>query len=280
MQSKRIDFVFYVREIPFHSQTYYSLHALITKKAASFSNIVKMRVYILSILLISVCATFAVAHGGKKHKKDSTKAQTDSTEQMHGEHAQGDTVHHHDEEMKPDESKVTADLDDFPSLHPLIVHFAIVLIIIAAALQLLNVILLKKHLAWIITGILLVGFLAAWFASKNFHPHTHGISAHAKLVLEQHDKFADWTINTATIGLLMQIGYLILSHYWGKMKAVPVEGIDRGLRNYSRIAAVVIAAVLVTSAYFVSRAGHYGAQLVHIEGIGPQGKFLEMEHHH
>lgn len=239
-----------------------------------------MKSFILSILLLLVASAVVMAHEGKKHKKDSTNTQADSTEQMHAEHAQGDTVHHHDEAMTVDQSKVTADLNDFPSLHPLIVHFAIVLIIVAAALQLLNVILLKKYLAWIMAGVLVVGFLAAWFGSKNFHPHTHGISEHAKLVLEQHDKFADWTINSALIALVMQIGYLILSHYWGKMKAVPVEGIDNGLRKYSRIAAVLIAVVLVTSAYFVSRAGHYGAQLVHIEGIGPQGKFLEMEHHH
>lgn len=42
----------------------------------------------------------------------------------------------------------------------------------------------------------------------------------------------------------------------------------------------VVAVVLTMSAYAVLHVGHYGAQLVHIEGIGPQGKYLEMEHHH
>lgn len=224
-----------------------------------------------------VCATFAVAHGGKNHKKDST-AQTDTTKQ---EHVQEDTIHHHDDGMKPDESKVTADLDDFPSLHPLIVHFAIVLIIVAAALQLLNVFLLKKELAWIIAAILLIGFLAAWFASRNFHPHTHGLSKHAELVLGQHDKFADWTINTAMAALALQIIYLVvLLRYTRKMNTTPVEGIDGFAAKLNRISAVVIALVLLSSAYCVSRAGHYGSQLVHIEGVGPQGKFLEMEHEH
>lgn len=36
------------------------------------------------------------------------------------EHVAGDTVHHHDDRMEVDESKVTADLDDFPTLHPLL----------------------------------------------------------------------------------------------------------------------------------------------------------------
>lgn len=51
------------------------------------------------------------------------------------------------------EKKVTASLDDFPTLHPLIVHFAIVLLIVGAALQLVNVYFIKqnwneRHLPW------------------------------------------------------------------------------------------------------------------------------------
>jgi uncharacterized membrane protein len=216
---------------------------------------------IFSLLLLPIM--FAVAHGGKKHKKDSTKAQMDSTMNRgeDKEHMAGDTTQHHDEGMKVDESKVTADLDDFPTLHPLIVHFAIVLIIVAAGLQLLNLWLIKSEISWIVAGILLFGVLAAWFAAKNFHPHTHGISEHAKLVLDQHDKWADWTINSGFVALLLQIVNLFVF-------------------KTKRWAAVLVAIVLAVSAYSVSRAGHYGAQLVHIEGIGPQGKFLEMEHHH
>lgn len=238
-----------------------------------------MKIYFLSLLFLFMCTTFAVAHGGKKHKKDSTE-QADTTKQEHEEHVQGDTVRHHDEGMEPDESKVTADLDDFPSLHPLIVHFAIVLIIVAAALQLLNVFLLKEEFAWIIAVILLIGFFAAWFAAKNLHPHTHGLTKHAEMVLEQHDKFADWTINTAMGGLALQIIYLFLLKYNKAMTTAPVKGVDGFASKLSRITAVVIAMVLLSSAYCVSRAGHYGSQLVHIEGVGPQGKFLEMEREH
>lgn len=234
-----------------------------------------MKTYFLSLLLLFACCAISIAHGGKKHKKESTSVQVDSTKQ---EHLQGDTVHHHEEGMKVDQTKVTAELSDFPSLHPLIVHFAIVLIIIAAALQLLNLIILKKEIAWIIAGMLLIGFLAAWFASKNFHPHTHGISDHAKLVLEQHDKFADWTIYTVIVGLVLQILYIIFMRYRKMMDAIPVQGSSGFSSKVDRGFAVIVAIVLLSSAYCVSRAGHYGAQLVHIEGIGPQGKFLEMEH--
>jgi uncharacterized membrane protein len=204
--------------------------------------------------------SLVLAHGGKKHKKDSTKAPMDSTMKM-DEQQQGDTIRHHDDGMKADEAKVTADLSDFPTLHPLIVHFAIVLTMVAAGLQLFNVYFMKKEISWIVTAILLAGVLAAWFASKNFHPHTHGISEHAKQVLAQHDKWADWTVNSGIVALLLQLVNLFL--FKGK-----------------RWAAATVAIVLAVSAYSVARAGHYGAQLVHIEGIGPQGKYLEMEHEH
>lgn len=221
----------------------------------------KKQFIIFSLILLPI--PVAVAHDGKKHKKDSTKTQMDSITNIGDakKYLAGDTVHHYNEEIKVDESKVTADLDDFPTLHPLIVHFAIVLIIVAAGLQFLNIYLMKKEIGWIATGILLFGVAAAWFAAKNFHPHTVGISEHAQLVLDQHDRWADWTINLGFIGLALQVVNLFVF-------------------NDKRWAMIVVALVLAGSAYSVSRAGHYGSQLVHLEGIGPQGKFLEIEHQH
>lgn len=221
-----------------------------------------------------------MAHGGKKHKKDSAAAQNDSTGKQHDQHVEGDTARHHHEDTEPDDRQVTADLGDFPSLHPLIVHFAIVLIVVAAALQLVNVFLLRKELAWIVAAILLVGFLAAWFASKDLHPHTQGLSKHAELVLEQHDKFADRTISSAMVGLVLQIVYLVMMKYTRHIYKAPVKGADGLALTLRRVGSLVVALVLLSSAYFVSRAGHYGAQLVHIEGIGPQGRHLETEHDH
>src|SRR5260221_7611007 len=141
-----------------------------------------MKTTILCFLILIITVTVSVAHGGKKHKKDSCKAHADSAkiDEEH-EHA-SDTLHHHDEDITPDESKVRADLDDFPTLHPLIVHFAIVLIIVAAGLQLLNLWLMKKEISLIITTILFLGVLTAWLAANNFHPHTDDLSAHAQSV--------------------------------------------------------------------------------------------------
>lgn len=207
------------------------------------------------LFLLSVFCAHANVYAHEAHGKATQDSAT-----VQSQHTKSDTVHHHDEGMAIDQSKVTASYDDFPSLHPLIVHFAIVLIIVAAALQLLNLIIIKKEVSWITAVILLVGVVAAWLGAKTFHPHTHGISDHAKLVLEHHDQWADWTITTAIIASLLHLANL----FFYKTK---------------RWAMGIVAALLMLSAYSVSRAGHYGAQLVHIEGIGPQGKYLEMKHH-
>jgi len=231
-----------------------------------------MKTILLSIVILFASLPVVLAHGGKKHKKDSVK--TADSIAMAQQHIAGDTVHHHDEGMTHDQKKVTADLADFPTLHPLIVHFAIVLIIVAAAMQLLNLYFMKKEISWIITAILFAGVLAAWFASKNFHPHTHGLTEHAKQVLAQHDRWADWTVNS---------GIVALHDRWADwtvnsgIVALILQLVNLFLFKNMRWAAATIAIVLAVSAYSVARAGHYGAQLVHIEGIGPQGKYLEMD---
>lgn len=214
-----------------------------------------MKSKIISTLVFILSIGVGLANEGLGQGQDSTKT---NREGMDHQQMSADTVSQ-PVVMPHDESKLTADLSDFPTLHPLIVHFAIVLILVAAGLQLLNFYLMKKEISWIVAGILLGGVLAAWLAANNFHPHTTGLSEHVKQVLAQHDKWADWTINAGIVAVILQIINLFV--FKGK-----------------RWAAGVIAVVLIVSAYSVSRAGHYGSQLVHIEGIGPQGKFLEMEH--
>lgn len=219
-----------------------------------------MKLNVIGILVFILSIGVGMAHDGIGHEKDFVKIETDSsTVAFDIADSKHETSQEHDGEMKMDESKVTAALSDFPNLHPLIVHFAIVLIIVAAGLQLVNLWLKKSEIGWITTVILFGGVASALLAAKLFHPHTHGLGAHAQLVLDQHDLWADWTINTAIVALVLQLS----GHF-----------LFKGKKWITFLAAVV----LITSAYSVSRAGHYGAQLVHLEGVGPQGKFLELEH--
>jgi uncharacterized membrane protein len=215
-----------------------------------------MRALYILIILMFATVTLSHAHGGKKHKKDSLPQDSSNVKVDSAEHD-----HQHSNETDDKNEPVNADLDDFPSLHPLIVHFAIVLIVIATFLQIINVWLMKREFAWVITGCIVIGFNTALVASTKLHPHTAGLSEHAKLVLQQHDLYADWTLYLAGLAGTLQI-------------------INLFVFKQKRWAVAVVSIAMIAATYCVIHAGHYGAQLVHIEGVGPQGKFLEQHHEH
>lgn len=217
-----------------------------------------------------VASSPTLAHGGEKHDKKKTEQATVATvDTAHVQKAATDTAlaqlptpaaNTHTEAHEHTPSEVHASLSDFPNTHPLIVHFPIMLLMVAAAVLLVNIKFLRKELDWVATVATLIGFGTAYLAANYNHPHTSGLTEHAQLVLDQHDLYAEWTVYLGGIGVVVQL----LSQFLFKGK---------------RWSVAVAALILTGSAYAVSMAGHYGAQLVHIEGVGPQGKFLE-EHHH
>lgn len=156
---------------------------------------------------------------------------------------------------------VQADLDTFPNLHPMVVHFPIVLLLLVVVLQLIQLFTLNRTMDWVILFTVGAGFIGAYVAGTLVHTHTEGLTETTKKVLEQHDKYADWTVWSSALAAVLKI----VSLFWLKLKL----GFE--------IAAFVIMAF---SAYSVSQAGHYGAQLVYLEGVGPQGKYLGNEDEH
>lgn len=215
-----------------------------------------MKTFLILVALILASVALSHAHGGKKHKKDSVKQDASIVKSDSAQHH-----HTHEDQDHQLDKPVKAELDDFPSLHPLIVHFAIVMLIIAAILQAINLVFVKHEFAWVVTGLVAIAFITALLASTKFHPHTHDLSPHAKEVLRMHDQYADWTLSLAGVAGGLQILNLFLF-------------------RTKRWALGIVAIVMIAASYCIIHAGHYGAQLVHIEGVGPQGKFLETEHHH
>ncbi|WP_225987802.1 hypothetical protein [Rufibacter sp. LB8] len=215
----------------------------------------------LSALMIPEGAS---AHGGEKHPKKTKLAQVDSLKKtaaaaqdtiVFSEVAPADHAEH-----KANPAKVHASIADFPHIHPLIVHFPIMLLMIAAAMQFVNILFQNKVLNWSVTIMVLLGFVTAYASTHWSHPHTDGLTEHAELVLAQHDKYADYTIYLSGLGLVAQLLSLFL--FKGKRWSIAVAAV-----------------ILIGAGYAVAMAGHYGAQLVHIEGVGPQGKYLEQDHH-
>lgn len=209
----------------------------------------------------------ALAHGGEKHEKKTPKtvqnnATVYDTTQFSTDTAVAHTVIPEEHAVhKQQPATVHATPNDFPNKHPLIVHFPIVLLLVAAAVALGNIFFLRKELDWIVTIATLIGFATAFYATEFAHPHTSGLTEHAQLVLDQHDLYADWTIYLGGAGLA-------------------VQALSQFLFKGRRWSVLIAALILTGTAYAVAMAGHYGAQLVHIEGVGPQGKYLETEHSH
>lgn len=218
--------------------------------------------YLILILAAGIGLSFAMYSKNLGQQDDTLRRALPVETRVHV-----DTLKNIDE-LFSKQPGLSARMSEFPSLHPLVVHFAIVLILAAAFLQLVNLIVLKNDIAWIIEVFLLVGFTAAYIAAENFHPHTIGLTEHAHAVLRLHDKWSDYTLYTSIAAFALQSLYILFFQ-------IKKTGIPR--TRQKRIFSILVFFLLFAAAYSVNRTGHYGAQLVHIEGVGPKGNFLRKE---
>ncbi len=110
--------------------------------------------------------------------------------------------------------------------------------------------------------LLTLGFITTWLSSNTFHAHPEELTGKAKEIFETHEQMADLTFWFSLIALTGKI----ISQFFLKRK-IWME--------------IIVSVLLTASAVTVSIAGHRGAMLVHMEGIGPKGNHLEThEHHH
>ncbi len=189
----------------------------------------------------------------KDHQESANESQKPS--KNHQESANPSKSHH---ESSDHPKALQADLDDFPTLHPLVVHFPIVLLLLALISQLAGLFVFKNELSWITLFLLAGGFVGAYAAGNFVHPHTDGLTDYLEKILKQHENYADYTIWLSGIAMVFKA----VSHFVFKRKLW---------------GEVVVAVILMASAYTVSTAGHYGAQLIHIEGVGAKGEYLEID---
>lgn len=150
---------------------------------------------------------------------------------------------------------------DFPNLHPLVVHLPIVLLLVSAALQALRVYRDWPPVRWITMGVMAGGFLGALAASTVFHAMPMGLAPRAAAVFEAHEKFAGYTLWLSGITLLL-------------------AGIGTYFKIERRAYEALVLVTAVATAGVLSVAGHRGAQLVYVEGVGPQGRLLDKRHGH
>jgi len=148
----------------------------------------------------------------------------------------------------------TGTLADFPRLHPMIVHFPIVLLLLAFLAQLCSLFFFKKELSWAALLLVVGGFIGAYLASNVFHggdPDLKLLDAISRSTFEKHELFASYTVWISGIAALLKI----LSQFVFKKHL---------------IAEVLVTILLAGSAYTIAVTGDMGARLVHIDTIGVQ----------
>ncbi len=141
--------------------------------------------------------------------------------------------------------------DEFPTIHPLIVHFPVVLLPLGTLLLMLGWALRQKALEWTAAACMGTGWLAGALASWVFHPHPEAMTLLAQDVLHTHETWAWWVL-----GLSGPAALFSALQAW------------RGAVRFRMPLAVIAFVLALGAAFAVLAAGHEGATLTHIHRVG------------
>lgn len=214
----------------------------------------------IALLLLSQSA---FAHDPEKHKKPEQQEATIDSAAQQAATGMDTTLHEGHEVTTAIES-----LDEFPNYHPLIVHFPIVLLLLAAAMQLFGFFIKNEGYHRTILALAALGYATAYFAAAWRHPHVDPelVNDAIKSVFDEHQLYAKWAVYLGGAGAVAKAVELYF-----KRKIVLV---------------ILTTLLLAGAAAAVSISGHHGAELVHKHGVGTQGRYLEthedggQEHEH
>ena len=210
-----------------------------------------------SLFLFSVSA---YAHGDDDNKKKKGKIEQTKIADSTDTATTDGHVHEPPEETVPFSTNINPGWNEFPSMHPMVVHFPIVLLLIAFFAQIASFFIWGKELSTVTLVLLAGGAIGAYIASNFAHPHTTELNDVAAQILTLHEDYAGYTkwLSIAALALKIISHYVLKRKLWGE---------------------ILVVFIMAGSAYSVSQAGHYGAALTHLHGIGVEGKFLENASH-
>jgi len=140
-------------------------------------------------------------------------------------------------------------------LHPAVVHFPIVLLLLGAPPAVVSLFLRKWHLPLLTAGVLALGgagaVVATW-TGEEAAELAGELSARGEKTLDAHEDWGERARNAGLVGAVLAI----LSAALGRR---PVAARALG-------AAAAVAAV--AAAFSVAQAGHYGGEVVYKHGVG------------
>ncbi len=144
--------------------------------------------------------------------------------------------------------------DDFPTLHPMVVHVPVIMIPMALLFGLMGVFITHRHLVALAVAFALTGVLGGYVAAFPMHPHTRGLPEAALVTLQQHDFFAYSTLGITAFSVVV-----------GAITLLQPNLITRGL----------LVVTLLLASVGVSVTAHYGGTLTYVHGVGVNGNYLD-----
>lgn len=202
------------------------------------------RLVIFTILLFTVFAGRLLAHGNDNHPSPTPQAANTAS-----------TAPAAPVETKEEPLPMNM-VEDFPNYHPLVVHFPIVLLIFAALFQILSFFMYRNEFSIATLLLLLAGTIAVWLSSNTFHAHPMNLPEHVNEIYATHELMAQYT-------------------WWLALAALAAKSVSHFFVSRKWWSEAVVLILLIGASITVSIVGHHGAQLVHMGGVGPQGKYLE-----
>lgn len=141
-------------------------------------------------------------------------------------------------------------------LHPAIVHFPIVLILLGTLVAIVAAFIRRWHLPWLSAGLLTLGALGAigatWSGGED-EEMAENLSPQADKILEEHEEWGERTRNVAIAAAVLGVAALIVASRFPK--------VSRGLSTATAL-------VAIGASYCVAETGHYGGLLVYKHGAG------------
>ena len=123
-------------------------------------------------------------------------------------------VHEVHEAAAPFSTNPNPGLSEFPSKHPMIVHFPIVLLLVAFFTQLASFFIWGKELSMVTLVLLAGGAIGAYIASNFAHPHTTELNDVAAQLLTLHEDYAAYAKWSSIVALVLKT----ISHFFLKRK--------------------------------------------------------------
>ena len=140
-------------------------------------------------------------------------------------------------------------------LHPAIVHFPIVLLLLGAPIAIIAIFVRRWHLPWLAALVITagaVGAIAATWTGNDEEEMVGEISQRADSILDEHEDWGERTRNVAIFAVVLAI-------IAAGLTKLPVPSIAVG---------VLCAITSIGAAVCVAQAGHYGGLLVYKHGVG------------